>query len=60
VNQRVVRLARFHDDVAATATVAAAGAATRDELLPAEGNAPVAAVAGLDADFRFINEHSCQ
>src|SRR3954467_11976749 len=55
---RVVRLARLHDDVAAAAAVAAAGAAARDELLPAEGNATVAAVARLYADFRFINEHS--
>src|SRR4051812_19833537 len=58
VDERVVGLARFHDDVAATATVAAAGTATRDKLLPAEGNAPVAAVPGFYANFRFINEHS--
>src|SRR4051812_8078254 len=65
VNQRVMRLTRFHDHIAAATTVAARGAAARDELLPAEGNAPVAAVAGLDADFRFVDEHlklasSCQ
>src|SRR4051812_11953404 len=58
VDQRVVRLARFHDDVAAAPAIAAARSTARNELLPAEGNAAVAAVAGLDADFRFINEHS--
>jgi hypothetical protein len=60
VDERVVRLARLHDHVAAAATVTAAGSATRDELLPAESNAAVAAVAGLDTDFRFINKHSRQ
>src|SRR4051812_40578654 len=57
MNQGVVRLARLHDHVPTAPPVAATGAATRDELLPAEGNATVAAVAGLDTDFRFIDEH---
>src|SRR5437868_4831026 len=57
VDEGIVRLARLHDDVAALATIATAGSAARDELLPAEGNATVAAVAGLDADFRFIDKH---
>src|SRR5207244_11674877 len=57
VDQRVVCLARLHDDVAPAATVAARGAAARDELLHAECNAAIAAVAGLYADFRFIDEH---
>ena len=34
-------------DVAATAAIAAAGSAARDVLLPPEGQAAVAAVAGL-------------
>ena len=57
VHQRVVALAGLHDDVAALAAVAARGAAARDELLPAEGHAAVAAVAGFDPDFGFVDEH---
>jgi len=60
-----VALAGFHDDVAAAAAVAARGAASRDELLAAEGEASVAAVAGFHADIGFVNKHlkavvSCQ
>ena len=47
VHQGIVAFAGFHDDVAALAAVAARRAAARDELLPAEGHAAVAAVAGL-------------
>src|SRR5205085_9687178 len=57
VHQRIVALAGFHDDIAATAAIAAAGAAARDKLLPAKGHAAVAAVAGSNADFGFIDEH---
>ena len=57
VDERVVALAGFHDDIAAAAAVAARGAAARDELLAAEGEASVAAVASLYADIGFVNEH---
>src|SRR4029077_10314625 len=59
VDQRIVALARFQADVAATAAVAAGRAAARDKLLPAKGHASIATVAGLDANDRFINKHAC-
>src|SRR5208282_4651798 len=65
VDEGVVALAGFHDDVAAAAAVAARGPAARDELLAAEGEASVAAVASLYADIGFVDKHlkavvSCQ
>src|SRR5579884_3348634 len=57
VHQRIVALARFHDDVATFSTIAAGGPATRNKLLPAEGNAAIAAIAGLYADCGLINKH---
>src|SRR6185312_6156515 len=57
VYQRVVTLAGFHDDVAAAAAVTARRASARDVLLAPEGEASVAAVAGLYANFGFIDEH---
>ena len=57
VDERVVALRRLHDDVAAAAAVAAGGAAAGHKLLAPEGHAAVAAVAGLYADFGFIDEH---
>ena len=47
----------FDVDVAALAAVAARRAAARDVLLPAEGDATVTAVAGLNGDFGFIRKH---
>ena len=44
------------DDVAAAAAIAAAGTAARDELLPAEGEAAVAAVAGFYRILDFVDE----
>ena len=58
MNQRVVALARLHDDVAAAPAVAARGPPARHKLLAPEGHAAVAAVAGLHANFGFINEHA--
>jgi len=57
MNERVVALARLHQHVAATAAVAARGPAAGHELLAAEGHAAVAAVAGFDANFGFVNKH---
>src|ERR1035437_1494582 len=57
LEQGVGVLAAHHDDVAAAAAIAAAGAAPRDVLLPAEGEATVAAIAGLHENSYFIYEH---
>ena len=57
VDQRVVAIGRLHDYVAATSAVAARRPAPGHKLLPPEGHAAVAAVAGLYANFCFINEH---
>jgi hypothetical protein len=57
MHEGVVALARFHHDVAALAAITAGRPATRHKLLPAEGHAAVAAVAGFDSNFGFINEH---
>ena len=57
MDERVVALAGFHDDVAALAAVAAGGAAAGNEFLAAEGQAAVAAVAGFHSDFGFVDEH---
>ena len=57
VHQRVVALARFHNHVATLAPIATGGPTARNVLLPAEGDAPVAAVARLDPNFRLVNEH---
>jgi hypothetical protein len=58
VHQRIVPLARHHDDVAAMPAVAARRAASWDELLPPEGNASVAAVARLYSNSGLINKHN--
>ena len=57
MDERIVALRGLHDHVAATAAVAARGSAAGNELLAAEGHAAVAAVAGFDANFGFIDEH---
>ena len=44
------------DHVAPASAVAAVGAARRDILLPVEGHRAVAALAGVDADARFIHK----
>src|SRR5258708_7990532 len=57
MEERVVVVACDHDDVAATAAVAAAGSSTGHELLPTEGQAAVAAVARFDLDSDFVDKH---
>jgi hypothetical protein len=49
-------LTRDQNDVAAAPTVAAARTAARNELLSPECQTAVAAVAGLDGNYDFINE----
>src|SRR5204863_24353 len=56
VQQRVLMRASDQVYIAAAPPVAAAGPAARDILLPAKGQASVAAVAGLYIDFYFVNE----
>ena len=56
IDQGVEVLVGLHPDIAAIAAVAAVGAAERDELLAAEGDAAVAAVARGDGDFNFVDE----
>ena len=57
VDERVVGERGGHEDVAAVAAVAAGGSAAGNEFFPPEGHAAVAAVAGLDANFGFIDKH---
>ena len=57
VHERVVALARLHEDVATASAVTAAGPAAGNELLAPERHASVAAVASLYADSCLINEH---
>ena len=58
MDERIVPLAGFHHDVAATAAIAAGGSAARDKLLPAKGHASVATVAAFDPDDCFVNKHA--
>ena len=57
MDERIVALARLHDDVAAAAAVAAGGTAARHEFFAAKGHASVAAVAGFYFDLCFIDKH---
>ena len=56
VDERVQPVDAFRPDVAATPAVAAVGAAELDELLAAEGERAVPAVAGADIDLGLIEE----
>ena len=56
IDQGVEVLVGHQPDAAAVAAVAAVRAAERDELLAAEADAAVAAVAGDDLDFGFVDE----
>src|SRR3954471_2076757 len=58
MDESVMALAGFHEDIAAASTVAAGGAAARDELLPTKSHAAIAAIACLHPNSRFINKHS--
>jgi hypothetical protein len=56
VDQRVQPVRDLDDDVAAAAAIAAGRPAELDELLPAERDAAVAAVAGSDIDLGLVEE----
>ena len=55
--ERVVPLARLHDDVSTLAAITARGSAPRNKLLPPERHAAIPAVPGLDSNFRLIDKH---
>jgi hypothetical protein len=57
VNQRIVALAGFHDDVTTAAAVTAGWAASGNKFFAAEGHAAVAAVACFNADNSFVYKH---
>jgi hypothetical protein len=57
VHERVVTLARFHDDVAAASAIAAGRTSARNKLLAPERDAPIAAVPGFYSNLRFIDKH---
>src|SRR5271165_2660664 len=57
MDERIVALARLHDDVAAAAAVAAGGSAAGHEFFAAKGHASVAAVAGFYLDLCFVDKH---
>jgi hypothetical protein len=57
LEQGIGVLAAHEGDIAATAAIAAAGTASRNVLLPPEGQAAIAAVACFYKDSDFINKH---
>src|SRR5882757_2507653 len=57
MDKRVVALAGFHPDVTTFTAVTAGWSSAWDEFFPPEGHTAVSAVAGLDSDFGFIDEH---
>src|ERR1043166_8058764 len=60
MNQRVMTLARFHDDVAALAAISARRTAARNKLLPSKGNAAISPIPRFHANCGLINEHNGQ
>jgi hypothetical protein len=57
VDEGVVALRAFHDNVTTAPAVSAGRTAAGDEFLAAEGHAAIAAVASFDTNFCFIDEH---
>jgi hypothetical protein len=58
VNQSVVTLARFHNDVPAIAAIATGWPTPRNILLPPESQTAIPAVPSLHPNCRFIDEHA--
>ena len=56
-DERVLMRAADQIDRAASASVSAARTSARDELLPAERHAPVAAATRLNVNIDFVDEH---
>src|SRR5580704_4372252 len=57
VNQSVVALARFHNDVPAITTIAAGWPTPRNILLPPESQTAISAIPSLHPNCGFINKH---
>ena len=57
LDEGVLVLRGYQEDIAAAAAIAAAGAAARNILLAAKGQATVAAIPGFYQDASFIDEH---
>jgi hypothetical protein len=57
IQQSVFVRVGYHDDAATVATIAAIGAAFGDIFLTPKGDAPVAAIPGLDVNCGFVDEH---
>jgi hypothetical protein len=57
MDQGVVALARLHDHIATFASVSAGRPTPWNKFFAAEGEAAVAAVAGLHTNYRLIYEH---
>jgi hypothetical protein len=57
VDEGVVALAGFKDNVTAVSAVAAGRAAARNELFAAKGHATITPVTGFDPNFGFIDKH---
>jgi hypothetical protein len=55
--ERVESLIDRQDHVTALAAMSAVRTAVWNELFPAEAGAAIAACAGLNQDFRFVEEH---
>jgi hypothetical protein len=57
LQQSIQVFGAFQGDIAAPATVAPTGPATRNELFTAEGNTSISALAAGNPDLGFVNEH---
>jgi hypothetical protein len=57
MQQGVVVPVRDQDDVAAAPAVATAGSALGDVFLPAERETAIAAIAGFDSNYDFVDKH---
>jgi hypothetical protein len=57
LQQRIHVFGAFEGNIAAPATVAPAGSATRHELFAAEGHTTISALTAGNMDLGFVNEH---
>jgi hypothetical protein len=57
MHQRIVLLARFHQDIAAAPAITARRSAARHKLLAAKGHAAIASSAGGHSYLSFVYEH---
>src|SRR5437763_16827265 len=57
MNERVMPLARLHNDIAPFTAIATGGTAAGNKLFPSEREAAVAAIASFDPNFCLIDKH---